>query len=53
METLALSGVLKRVQKERGAAILLVEHDLEMVQRSVTRLYVLDHGQLLAQGARL
>jgi branched-chain amino acid transport system ATP-binding protein len=50
MESVALSRVLNRVQKERGTAILLVEHDLEMVQRVVTRLCVLDVGQLIADG---
>jgi len=50
VESLALAGVLRSVQKERGTAILLVEHDLEMVQRVVTRLFVLDSGTLLAAG---
>ena len=30
--------------------MLLVEHDLEMVERVVTRLYVLDAGSVLAEG---
>jgi branched-chain amino acid transport system ATP-binding protein len=51
VESLALAGVLRRVQEEEGTAVLLVEHDLEMVQRVVTRLYVLDFGELLASGA--
>jgi branched-chain amino acid transport system ATP-binding protein len=50
MESLALARVLSRVQRERGVAILLVEHDLEMVQRVVTHLAVLDLGQLIADG---
>jgi branched-chain amino acid transport system ATP-binding protein len=50
METQALAVVLHRVQQERGTAILLVEHDLEMVTRVVSRLYVLDFGLLLAHG---
>ena len=50
METQALAAVLHRVQEERGTAILLVEHDLEMVTRVVNQLYVLDFGQLLAYG---
>ena len=51
MESLALAGVLGRVQQERGTAILLVEHDLEMVQQVATRLCVLDLGQLIADGS--
>lgn len=50
MESLALARVLARIQRERGTAILLVEHDLEMVQRVVTRLCVLDLGELIANG---
>ncbi|MGH9207341.1 MAG: ATP-binding cassette domain-containing protein, partial [Acidimicrobiales bacterium] len=50
IETVALTRVLDRVQAEKGTAILLVEHDLEMVQRTVTRLYVMDFGQLIASG---
>lgn len=50
IETAGLSAVLERVRSERGTAILLVEHDLEMVQRLVTRLYVLDVGKLIADG---
>jgi len=49
-ETGALAGVLERVRGDRGTAILLVEHDLEMVQRLAHRLYVLDFGQLIAEG---
>jgi branched-chain amino acid transport system ATP-binding protein len=50
-ETFALVDVLRHIQEERGTAILLVEHDLEMVLRSVTRMYVIDFGTLLASGA--
>ncbi len=49
-ETDELVNTLEAVQRERGTAILLVEHDVEMVQRFVTRLYVLDFGTLIAEG---
>jgi branched-chain amino acid transport system permease protein len=42
--------VLERVRAERGTAVLLVEHDLDMVQRAVSRLYVIDAGAILAAG---
>ncbi|HEV3354131.1 MAG TPA: ABC transporter ATP-binding protein [Acidimicrobiales bacterium] len=50
VEALALAAVLKSTQEERHTALLLVEHDLEMVQRVVSRLFVLDFGSVLAAG---
>jgi branched-chain amino acid transport system ATP-binding protein len=50
-ETAALGDILARVREQRGVAVLLVEHDLEMVQQVTSRLYVLDFGVLIATGA--
>ncbi len=50
-ETDEMAEVLATVRAERGTAILLVEHDVAMVRRVTSRLYVLDFGQLIAQGA--
>ena len=49
-ETMDLVHTLQTVQRERGTAILLVEHDVEMVQRFASRLYVLDFGTVIASG---
>ncbi|TMK84777.1 MAG: ATP-binding cassette domain-containing protein, partial [Actinobacteria bacterium] len=50
VEALALAAVLRSTQQERHTAVLLVEHDLEMVRRVVSRLFVLDFGSVLASG---
>ena len=50
-ETAALAERLAKVQEEHEFAVLLVEHDVEMVQSLVTRLYVLDFGTLIASGS--
>lgn len=49
-ETADLVRTLQAVQRDRDTAILLVEHDVGMVQSFATRLYVLDFGTLIAQG---
>jgi branched-chain amino acid transport system ATP-binding protein len=49
-ETVELVETLRQVQRERGTAVLLVEHDVEMVQSFASRLFVLDFGTLLASG---
>ena len=49
-ETHALADVLRSVQRERGMAVLLVEHDLPMVARTVDRVVVLDLGRIIAEG---
>jgi branched-chain amino acid transport system ATP-binding protein len=49
-ETAEVSAVLRTVQRERGTAILLVEHDLSMVAEVVDRAIVMDLGAMLAEG---
>ncbi|HEV7759289.1 MAG TPA: hypothetical protein VGO78_09875, partial [Acidimicrobiales bacterium] len=46
----ALATTLREVQAEQGFAILLVEHDVEFVASFTERSYVLDFGQMIAQG---
>ena len=49
-ETAALAERLVRISAEHGTAILLVEHDIELVQQVVTRIFVLDFGTTIASG---
>jgi len=49
-ETKDLSQILRRLQTERGMAVLLVEHDLGMVADVVDRVVVMDLGRVIASG---
>jgi len=49
-ETAALAKTLREVQEHRGFAILLVEHDIELVSSFTTRSYLLDFGRMLVSG---
>jgi branched-chain amino acid transport system ATP-binding protein len=49
-ETSEFAAVLVALRERRGTAMLLVEHDLELVRRVAERLYVLDFGRLIASG---
>jgi branched-chain amino acid transport system ATP-binding protein len=50
IETAALAKTLRSVQEQRGFAILLVEHDIELVASFTTRSYLLDFGRMIASG---
>ncbi len=49
-ETDALAVTLRTVQESERFAILLVEHDIELVASFTERCYVLDFGRLIASG---
>ena len=49
-ETATLAQLLRLVQHQRGVAVLLVEHDLQMVGQVVDRAIVLDTGSVIAAG---
>ncbi|MBN9462086.1 MAG: ATP-binding cassette domain-containing protein [Burkholderiales bacterium] len=45
-----LARHIMRIQHEKRLPMIWVEHDMQMVADLADRLYVLDHGQVLAQG---
>jgi branched-chain amino acid transport system ATP-binding protein len=50
-ETGQFEQTLQRVARERGTSVLLVEHDVELVMRMCSTIYVLDFGKLIARGS--
>ena len=49
-ETHDLMELIAFIRKEFGLTILLIEHDMSLVMGICERIYVLDHGQLIADG---
>jgi branched-chain amino acid transport system ATP-binding protein len=49
-ETRELGTVLRQVQRDRGMAMVLVEHDLSMVAEVVDRTVVMNLGEVIAMG---
>jgi len=49
-ETEHFGAVLAAVVAERGAGILLVEHDMALVRQVCRNIYILDFGQLIFEG---
>jgi branched-chain amino acid transport system ATP-binding protein len=49
-EKTELMATVKRLQEELGLTILLIEHDMRFVMGICRRIYVLDHGELIAEG---
>jgi branched-chain amino acid transport system ATP-binding protein len=50
VETRRLASVLEDL-RDQGLAVLLVEHDIDLVMSLCTRIYVLHLGELIAQGS--
>ena len=49
-ETRQFGKLLQRINGERGIAILLVEHDMDLVMEVCKEIYVLDFGRMIAHG---
>ncbi len=49
-ESLALAATLSEVRDQRGIAMLIVEHDVDLVRQFTEHLYVMDAGEVIAFG---
>ena len=49
-ETEAFGPLIKQVQRDLGASILVIEHDMPMVMSISDRIYCLEAGRVIAEG---
>jgi branched-chain amino acid transport system ATP-binding protein len=50
-ETADLAALLASVRTRFDVTVLIVDHDMALIMRICNRIYVLDHGQIIAEGA--
>jgi len=50
-ETLEITGLIGRLRDEAGFAILVIEHDMHVVEGVSDRVIALDHGVKIAEGS--
>jgi len=48
-ESLEMAQLIKRISK-RGLTIFVIEHNLDVVMNLCDRIYVLNHGEIIAEG---
>lgn len=49
-ETQELMNLIQFIRERFDLTIILIEHDMSLVMKVCERIYVLDHGQLIAEG---
>jgi ABC-type branched-subunit amino acid transport system ATPase component len=50
-ETEAFGPLIKTIQKELAASVLLIEHDMPLIMGISNRVYCLETGRVIAEGA--
>jgi branched-chain amino acid transport system ATP-binding protein len=50
-ETAELLELVRFVREKFGLGVLVIEHDMKFIMGLCERIYVLDHGQLIAEGS--
>jgi branched-chain amino acid transport system ATP-binding protein len=50
-ETGRTTALIRRINREAGATIVIVEHDMKLILELAVRITVLDRGRVLAEGA--
>ena len=50
LETKELLDMIRWIRQEFGLTILLIEHDMSLVMGICERIYVLEYGEIIAQG---
>lgn len=50
-ETVELIGFIREIREEFGLTVFLIEHHMDVIMEISEKIYVLDHGVLIAQGS--
>ncbi len=50
-ETMELVDLIKRIRSGEGITMLLIEHDMKLVMTLAQRIFVMDYGKMIAEGA--